>query len=155
MWLSKQSTVISYLWRVRKDVTYLFNFYFVKKIYLNFQITYLIFPLQKKLLEFSNYLSNFSFAKKIYSNYLFNFYFIKKIYLNFSNSIELFIQFYFKKKFQIIILGKIFNYSFEFYFMKNLFNILQKKIYLNFILQKKYSDYSLVLWRHILHKTFY
>ena len=80
---------------------------------------------------------------------------MKKIYLNFSNSIELFIQFYFKKKFQIITLGKMFNYSFEFYFMKNLFNILQKKIYPNFISQIKYSDYSLILQYYVLHETFY
>src|SRR6266540_969189 len=66
--------------------------------------------------KFSNYSLNFSFAKKIYSNYSFNLYFAKKIYLNFSNLIELFIQFYFKKKFQIITLIKMFNYLFEFYF---------------------------------------
>ncbi len=79
----------------------------------------------------------------------------------------------------------MFNYSFEFYFVKNSFNILQKKIYLNFLIKKnvqllirilfhekfiqytseknlsefyftkKYSDYSLVLRRHILYETFY
>ncbi len=79
----------------------------------------------------------------------------------------------------------MFNYSFEFYFAKNSFNILQKKIYLNFLIKKnvqlfirilfcekiiqytseknlsefyftkKYSDYSLVLQHHVLHETFY
>src|SRR6266498_2563344 len=110
---------------------------------------------------------------------------MKKIYLNFSNSIELFIQFYFKKKFQIITLGKMFNYAFKFYFVKNSFNILQKKIYPNFLIKKnvqllirilfhkkfiqynleknlsefyfakKYSDYSLFLRHHVLCETFY
>ncbi len=45
----------------------------------------------------------------------------------------------------------MFNYSFEFYFAKNSFNILRKKIYLT----KKYSDYLLVLRRHVLRETFY
>ncbi len=79
----------------------------------------------------------------------------------------------------------MFNYSFEFYFMKNSFNILQKKIYPNFLIKKniqllirilfrekfiqytseknlfefyfakKYSDYSLVLRHHILREIFY
>ncbi len=79
----------------------------------------------------------------------------------------------------------MFNYSFEFYFVKNSFNIFQKKIYPNFLIKKnvqllirilfrekfiqytseknlsefyfakKYSDYLLVLRRHVLRETFY
>ncbi len=79
----------------------------------------------------------------------------------------------------------MFNYSFEFYFAKNSFNILQKKIYPNFLIKKnvqlliwilfcekfiqytseknlsefyfakKYSDYLLVLRHYVLHETFY
>src|SRR6266542_2361616 len=107
----------------------------------------------------------YKFLSKKFSNYSFNFSFVKK--------------------FQIITLGKMFNYSFEFYFAKNSFNILQKKIYLNFLIKKnvqllirilfrekfiqytleknlsefyfakKYLDYLLILQCHVLHETFY
>src|SRR6266511_2685740 len=74
--------------------------------------------------KFSNYSFNFFFVKKIYSNYSFNFYFVKKIYLNFSNSIELFIQFYFKKK--------ISNY----YFRKNV------QLFIRILFHEKFIQYT-------------
>ena len=79
--------------------------------------------------------SNFSFAKKIWIIY--SIFILRKkftwIFLIRSNYSFNFTS---KKKFQIITLGKMFNYLFEFYFMKNSFNILQKKIYPNFLIKK-------------------
>src|SRR6266542_318815 len=71
----------------------------------------------------------YKFLSKKFSNYSFNF----------SS----------KKKFQIITLGKMFNYSFEFYFAKNSFNILQKKIYLNFLIKKCSITHSNFISRKI------
>ena len=139
---------------------------------------------KKNLFEFSNYSSNFSFIKKIWI--------IHSIFISWKKFTWIFLiwsnysfNFTSKKKFQIITLGKMFNYSFEFYFAKNSFNIFWKKIYSNFLIKKniqlliqilfrkkfiqytseknlfefyftkKYSDYSLVLWCHILCETFY
>src|SRR6266542_4268938 len=75
----------------------------------------------------------YKFLSKKFSNYSFNFYFTKKIYLNFSNSIELFIQFYFKKK--------ISNY----YFRKNVqlfIQILFRKKFIQYTSEKNLSKFS-------------
>src|SRR6266542_2516142 len=117
--------------RKEKRKTSLYIYKFLSKKFLNYSSNF--FFAKKNLFEFSNYLSNFSFAKKIYLNYSFNLYFMKKIYLNFSNSIELFIQFYFKKK--------ISNY----YFRKNvqlLIRILFREKFINYIFEKNLSEFS-------------
>ena len=44
----------------------------------------------------------------------------------------------------------MFNYSFEFYFVKNLFNILWKKIYPNFLIKKNVQ----LLIRILFHEKF-
>src|SRR6266498_3291610 len=91
----------------------------------------------------------YKFLSKKFSNYSFNFSFVKKFTLNFSNSIELFIQFYFKKKISNYYFRKNVQLLIRIYFAKNSFNILQKKIYLNFLIKKCSITHSNFISRKI------
>ncbi len=123
---------------------------------------------EKNLLKFSNYSSNFSFAKKIYLN----FWIIQLIFplqKKFTRIIHLI--FILWKKFTWIFLIWL-NYSFKkkisnYYFRKNVQLLIRilfcekfiqytlKKNLSKFYFTKKYSDYSLVLWCYVLYKIFY